>query len=74
MTEGILKCNECEYIHRKECEAYRKEQDALIAKNSTEITVIKTKLSFFERMVWAIFSVLVAGFAGTIFAVLSLGK
>lgn len=60
------------FITHEECEAYRKgiyktnnEQDKILERNSTEI-------EFLKKISYSILGVLVSGFVGVIFSVLSL--
>lgn len=62
------------YVTREECEERRAGIYKHNNKQDQKQTELETKVRFFERMVWAIFGVLVSGFAGVIFAVLSLGN
>ena len=54
-----------QYVTREQCAAHRFEQDLDITKLNTEVNV-------FKKLVWSILGVLVSGFAGTIFSILSL--
>ena len=63
-----------EYVTREECEERRAGFYKHNNKQDQKQTELETKVKFFERMVWAIFGVLVSGFAGVIFAVLSIGQ
>ena len=62
------------FISRKECEDYRRNCDKHTASQDTDITVIKTELAFVKKMMWLVLTVLITGFGGVIFAVLSLGR
>lgn len=63
---------ECKCVSREECEAYRNE--LIEVNNRQDITLAKvdTELSYIKKIMFSILSVLISGFAGTIFAILSL--
>ena len=52
--------------HREKINSANAEQNCVIAKLDTEVEVVK-------KLMYSILAVLVSGFAGTIFAVLSVG-
>lgn len=58
-------CEQCEEHRTGICEAI-KEQEIKVAK-------VETKMDIFEKLMYSILGVLIAGFAGTIFAVLRVG-
>jgi len=61
------------YVTRKDCEEYRKGIYKRDREQDIRHTEAETKLRIFERLAWTIIGVLVSGFAGVIFAVLSIG-
>ena len=62
-----------DYVTCEQCQEYR--DKLLIADQEQNLTLIKldTEMSFVKKIMWSILGVLISGFAGTIFAVLSLG-
>lgn len=63
-----------EYVTCEECEKRRAEIYRHNNKQDNRHTAMETKMGFLERAFWTIFATLITGFAGVIFAVLSLGN
>lgn len=61
------------YVSCEECVEHRKELELKNAKQDEEMHVIKAELGIFKKLAYAILTTLIGGFAGTIFAVLSIG-
>lgn len=62
-----------DYVTCEQCQEYR---DRLVLEDQEQnltLTKLDTEMSFVEKIMWSILGVLISGFAGTIFAVLSLG-
>ena len=62
-----------EYVTRDQCEIYRSE---LSEKNNEQDVVLaryEAEMSFMKKIMFSILGVLVSGFTGTIFAILSIG-
>lgn len=65
MCDKFVTCEEC-YEHRHEVDLRNNKQDVILAKLDTEVGLVK-------KLMFSILGVLISGFVGTIFAVLSLG-
>ena len=60
------------YVTCEECQGYRAAINEEEQKQELKMTRMDTELGIFKKLAWSILGVLVSGFAGTIFAVLSL--
>lgn len=65
MCKEFVTCEEC-YEHRHEIDIRNNKQDIILTKLETEVGMVK-------KIMYSILGVLISGFVGTIFAVLSLG-
>ncbi len=61
------------YVTQNECAERREKCEDETKEQNKDIIILKTELAFVKRMMWMILSVLIGGFGGVIFAVLSLG-
>lgn len=66
MEEKYVTKTEC-FSHRTELEKANKEQDIILTKLDTEVHILK-------KIMYSILGVLISGFAGTIFSILSIGR
>lgn len=62
-----------DYITCEQCEAYRKEIYDVNQDQNLTLAELKTRTGLIEKIMFAILGTLITGFAGTIFAVLSVG-
>lgn len=60
------------YVTCDECQSYRAAIDKEEQEQALKMTRMDTELGIFKKLAWSILGVLVSGFVGTIFAVLSL--
>lgn len=60
------------YVTCEECQSYRTAINEEEQQQALKMTRMDTELAIFKKLAWSILGVLVSGFAGTIFAVLSL--
>lgn len=60
------------YVTCEECQSYRAAINEEEQGQALKMERMDTKLAIFEKLAWSILGVLVSGFVGTIFAVLSL--
>lgn len=65
MCDKYVTCEEC-YEHRNEINERNNKQDLILTKLDTEVGMVK-------KIMYSILGVLISGFVGTIFAVLSIG-
>lgn len=63
-----------EYVTREECARRREIKNHDDVERDKKLTEHTANISFLVKGFWTIFATLVAGFAGVIFAVLSLGR
>lgn len=61
-----------QFVTKGECAAFRQDYNREIHEQDIDITTLKTEVSIFKTLVFSILGTLVAGFAGTIFSILSL--
>lgn len=66
MEEKYVTKTEC-FSHRTELEKANKEQDIILTRLDTEVHILK-------KIMYSILGVLISGFAGTIFSILSIGR
>ena len=66
-----------EYMTCEKCQEYmsdlKEEMRSADSAQNLTLTKLDTEMSFVKKIMWSILGVLISGFAGTIFAVLSLG-
>lgn len=60
------------YVTTDQCSAFRQGYNKEIHEQDIDITMLKTEVGIFKTLVFSILGTLVAGFAGTIFSILSL--
>ena len=60
------------YVTCEECQSYRMAISEEEQGQALKMERMDTELGIFKKLAWSILGVLVSGFAGTIFAVLSL--
>ena len=65
MCDKYVTCEEC-YEYRTEINERNNKQDLILTKLDTEVGMVK-------KIMYSILGVLISGFVGTIFAVLSIG-
>lgn len=61
-----------QFVTKDQCAAFRQEYNKEIHEQDIDITTLKAEVSIFKTLVLSILGTLVAGFAGTIFSILSL--
>lgn len=64
-------CDIC--VTREECAVYRNEINTKNQNQDIVLTRIDTEVGFLKKIMYSILGVLISGFIGTIFAVLSIG-
>lgn len=62
-----------EYVTCEQCEKLRKEIYEVNQNQSITLAELQTRTGLIEKIMFAILGTLITGFAGTIFAVLSVG-
>ena len=61
-----------QFVSVDQCAAFRQSYSREIHEQDIDITQLKTEVGIFKTLVFSILGTLVAGFAGTIFSILSL--
>lgn len=61
------------FVTHEQCEGYRNRFREKNEKQDITLAVFETEIGFVKKIMYSILGVLISGFAGTIFAVLSIG-
>lgn len=61
------------YVTHEQCSEHRREICEINQEQDISIITLETKMTMVEKIMWSILGVLIAGFAGTIFSILSIG-